>query len=285
MKTKMKKPLFAIAFAIASLMIAVMVPAAASAGPRQSGGSGCAQFYVVQRGDNLSRIAQRFGTTASTLRELNSIANPDRIYAGMTLCVHAQPQSPSGFWYTVQRGDTLHSIGRRCGWSASYLATVNHLTNPNRIYVGQVLFIPYRMQIQVYFAHTSLANEATCVKPVTRAIPHTLAVGQTAIEELLKGPTPEERAAGFWNAIPDQAQVAAYRERLGYTGDRVRLNSLRIVGGVAYVDFSAEMEAHGGGSARIMCLRQQIVRTLKQFPTVQEVVISVEGRSEDVLQP
>ena len=32
-------------------------------------------------------------------------------------------------------------------------------------------------------------------------------------------------------------------------------------------------------------LRQQIVETLKQFPTVKEVIIAVEGETETVLQP
>lgn len=151
--------------------------------------------------------------------------------------------------------------------------------------IAETLKFEPTIDIQVYFAHTSLANEATCVKPVTRTIAYTLAVGRAAIEELLRGPTLDEQEAGFWSAIPGPDQVAAFRERVGHGGDRVRLNSLRIVDDVAYVDFSGEMEAHGGGSARVMCLRQQIVRTLKQFPTVQEVVISVEGCSEDVLQP
>jgi len=267
-------------------MVGLVVPAAASAGPPGSGGSGCAQFYVVRQGDNLYRIAQRFGTTVSALRDLNGIADPDRIYAGTTLCVAGEPEPSSGFWYTVQRGDTLCSIGRRYGWSASYLATVNDLADPDRITVGQKLLIPERgMEIQVYFAHTSLAGDAGCVKSVTRSIPHTQAVGRAAIEELLKGPTAEERAAGFWNAIPDPAQVAALREHIGYTGDQVRLNSLRIVDGVAYVDFSLEIEAHGGGSARVMCLRQEVIQTLEEFSTVWEVIISVEGRTEDVLQP
>jgi len=264
----------------------LMAPVAATAWPSPSGGSGCEEFHPVRSGDNLFRIAQRFGTTVSALQNLNGIANPHRIYAGMTLCVRPESQASSGSWYTVQRGDTLYSIARRYGLTAPYLATVNHLGNPNRITVGQRLFVPdHVMEIQVYFAHTSLAGDAGCVKPVTRTIPHTQGVGRAAIEELLKGPAPDEQAAGFWSAIPDPAQVAASRERIGYTGDRVRLNSLRIVDGVAYVDFSAEMEAHGGGSARVMCLSQQVVQTLKQFPSVREAVISVEGRSEDVLQP
>lgn len=45
----------------------------------------CGQFYVVQRGDTLSGVARRCGTTVNSLMWLNSIANPNRIYAGQVL--------------------------------------------------------------------------------------------------------------------------------------------------------------------------------------------------------
>jgi murein DD-endopeptidase MepM/ murein hydrolase activator NlpD len=44
-------------------------------------------IYVVQRGDNLSRIARRVGVTIQVLIEANSLANPDRINAGQTLTI------------------------------------------------------------------------------------------------------------------------------------------------------------------------------------------------------
>ena len=113
---------------------------AAAAGPQTAGGSGCAQFYTVVRGDRLFRIALHFSTTVPALTALNGLANPNRILVGQTLCVRAG--SPTGVTYTVKRGDTLSSIGRQYGWSVSFLAATNHLTNINRIYVGQRLFIP-----------------------------------------------------------------------------------------------------------------------------------------------
>ena len=43
--------------------------------------------YVIQPGDTLSGIAQRFGTSVRTLAELNGISDPDKIYAGNTIRV------------------------------------------------------------------------------------------------------------------------------------------------------------------------------------------------------
>ena len=43
--------------------------------------------YIIKRGDCLSVIAQRYGTTVTTLCELNNIKNPDLIYAGHKLLV------------------------------------------------------------------------------------------------------------------------------------------------------------------------------------------------------
>jgi len=118
-------------------------PVAASAERAQTaGGSGCAQCYTVKSGDTLSKIARKFGTTVDNLVALNGIANPDQIAAGTTLCVKAQGSQPAGKYYTVKQGDTLYSIARKYGWTASYLAQVNTIPNPDEIYAGRVLWIP-----------------------------------------------------------------------------------------------------------------------------------------------
>lgn len=44
-------------------------------------------YYTVKRGDNLSRIAEKYGTTVSQIVEWNNIANPNLIYTGQVLRV------------------------------------------------------------------------------------------------------------------------------------------------------------------------------------------------------
>jgi LysM repeat protein len=116
---------------------------AASAETAQTaGGSGCAQCYTVKSGDTLSKIARTYGTTVNTLVALNGIANPDQIAVGTTICVKAKGSQPGGKYYTVKSGDTLYSVARKFGWTASYLAQVNTIPNPDEIYAGRVLWIP-----------------------------------------------------------------------------------------------------------------------------------------------
>lgn len=43
------------------------------------------------------------------------------------------------FWYTVQRGDSLHGIARRFGTDVETLVRLNRITNRNMILTGQVI--------------------------------------------------------------------------------------------------------------------------------------------------
>lgn len=45
------------------------------------------EYYTVQRGDNLSKIAKKFGTTVAQLVKWNNIVNPNLIYTGQVLRV------------------------------------------------------------------------------------------------------------------------------------------------------------------------------------------------------
>ncbi|MBN1584720.1 MAG: LysM peptidoglycan-binding domain-containing protein [Anaerolineae bacterium] len=106
--------------------------------------SGCA--YVVQRGDTLTAIAYRHGVSVNGIVRANSLANPNRIYAGQRLQIPcASPGSPTppagGTYYTVQRGDTLAKIAVRFGTSVWSIVQLNNITNPNVIYPGQRLYI------------------------------------------------------------------------------------------------------------------------------------------------
>ena len=116
---------------------------------RENGGSvtppSGATTYTVQRNDNLTEIAARFGTTVAELVRLNNIANPNLIYPGQVLIIRENGGSvtpPSGaVTYTVQRNDNLTEIANRFGTTVAELVRLNNIANPNLIYPGQVLII------------------------------------------------------------------------------------------------------------------------------------------------
>ena len=66
--------------------------------PSGSPSTGCSQYYYVRYGDNLSRIAARFGVNTYALARVNGISNPSRIYAGQRLCIPS-PYGGGGGYY------------------------------------------------------------------------------------------------------------------------------------------------------------------------------------------
>ncbi len=131
--------------------------------------------------------------------------------------------------------------------------------------------VPEKMKIKVFFNNDKFDPEISCNKvfPSEREITKTPAVARTALEELLAGINPDEKEAGFSTSI----------------NPGVKIKSLTIENGVAKVDFNEQLEAQVGGSCRVTAIRAQIAETLKQFSSVESVVISINGRSEDILQP
>ena len=98
--------------------------------------------YIVVKGDTLSGIASKYGTTYQTLASYNGIANPNKIYVGQKIKI------PNGgtttIIYTVVRGDSLSKIATRYGtsWQKIYADNKNVIgTNPNYITVGMRLNI------------------------------------------------------------------------------------------------------------------------------------------------
>jgi LysM repeat protein len=101
-------------------------------------------FHIVERGDTLSKISRTFNVSLRELITWNNLSNPNLIKVGQHICVRASViiDDTTNRTHTVQAGNTLYSIARLYGVDMTVLARVNGITNPNRIYVGQVLRIP-----------------------------------------------------------------------------------------------------------------------------------------------
>jgi LysM repeat protein len=102
--------------------------------------------YVVRAGDTLQRIAARFGTTWQAIAAANNLTNPNRILVGQRLVIPTGSTSPppsSPRVHVVSPGETLFRIALRYGVTVQAIAAANNISNPNAIYVGQTLQIPY----------------------------------------------------------------------------------------------------------------------------------------------
>lgn len=101
----------------------------------------CKAFHVVQRGETLTQIANRYEVSVAHIVQANGIRNPNRIFPGQRLCIpDASPLCM--FIHVVKRGETLSRIARQYGVSVAAIVEANELRNPNRIVPGQMLCIP-----------------------------------------------------------------------------------------------------------------------------------------------
>jgi LysM repeat protein len=105
--------------------------------------------YKVVAGDTLGSIATKFGVTVARIQAANSLGTSTTIRVGQTLkiptSISSSPvitTSPTIKTYTVKSGDTLWGIASKLGVSATKLAELNGITNPNLLRVGQVLKVP-----------------------------------------------------------------------------------------------------------------------------------------------
>ena len=99
--------------------------------------------YTVVSGDTLSEIAQRFDTTYQELALINGIENPDKIQVGQVLKLpNSSTTSSCNITYEVVSGDTLGKIAKKFGTTYQKIASINGITNPDKIQVGQALKIP-----------------------------------------------------------------------------------------------------------------------------------------------
>ena len=126
-------------------------------------------------------------------------------------------------------------------------------------------------KINVYFGNNKLDPQISCNQtfPAPRLILKTITPARESILELIKGTNSKEAAEGFFSSLPEN----------------VSLNKITITNGIARADFDDNLEKGVGGSCRISAIRSQIENTLKQFGSVSQVIISINNRTEDILQP
>ena len=96
-------------------------------------------IYTVKSGDTLSDIASKYGSNINAIATLQDIQNKDRISVGQKLYVPVGKTTTNSGTYIVKSGDTLSGIASRFGTTTKNLQTKNGISNPDKIYAGQVL--------------------------------------------------------------------------------------------------------------------------------------------------
>ncbi|MFC1461175.1 LysM peptidoglycan-binding domain-containing protein [Verrucomicrobiota bacterium] len=132
--------------------------------------------YVVQRGDSISKIAQRFNVSKAQIAEVNNLADPNKIWTGQKLVIPEATTEPvsefasssdslavseestttvltvvdeednavsvSEIVHVVQPGEDLFSIAKLYAVTVGEIAELNNLSRNARVKVGQRLKIP-----------------------------------------------------------------------------------------------------------------------------------------------
>jgi membrane-bound lytic murein transglycosylase D len=138
--------------------------------------------HAIRRGETLSSIARRFGTSTALLRDMNQLSG-SQLRAGATLLVPTGPHSPQSAGaiartgaspalsaakstYRVRRGDTLWDISREFDVRLSDLKTWNGLGRRGAIHAGQRLVLQPDTDPSVRVRTADLTSDTTpSVKP------------------------------------------------------------------------------------------------------------------------
>jgi LysM repeat protein len=101
----------------------------------------------VQAGENLFRIALKYGLSYQRLAAFNGITNPHVIRVGQEIKIPPSGEPgitpvPGEKVHVVKAGENLFRIALSYGTSYQRLADANGLSYPYLIYVGQRLIIP-----------------------------------------------------------------------------------------------------------------------------------------------
>ncbi|MBX6334369.1 LysM peptidoglycan-binding domain-containing protein [Candidatus Saccharibacteria bacterium] len=95
--------------------------------------------YTVKRGDTLSEIAAKYGTTSEKLASLNGIKNINLIYPGQKLKISNTATSSGAVYHKVVHGDVVSKLAVKYGSSISQIKAWNHLNSRYTIYIGEKL--------------------------------------------------------------------------------------------------------------------------------------------------
>ena len=94
--------------------------------------------YVVQKGDTLYGLANKFGVSVDNLKSLNNLSS-NNLSIGQVLKI--PNNSSATITYIIQKGDTLYGIARTYNTTVDEIKRLNNLTT-NNLSLNQKLILP-----------------------------------------------------------------------------------------------------------------------------------------------
>jgi len=95
------------------------------------------EAYAIQKGDQLARVAERYGITLDTVYSFNNIKNARGIRIGQVIKI----PNMSGILYTAKEGDDVAAVANAYGVSADRIIEANGLFSES-LSAGEKLFLP-----------------------------------------------------------------------------------------------------------------------------------------------
>ena len=148
-------------------------------------------FYIVQPGDTMSSIANRFNIPLNDLLAANPTIDPNLLGQGQQVLIPGL-EGITGILDTevIRLGDTLRSLSRRTQVTDANLVKLNRLVSPTELYVGISIIVPRQENQKEYTTRTSLSAGESLLELAVRQNTNPWSI--SAIN----------KQAGTWQALP-----------------------------------------------------------------------------------
>jgi len=226
--------------------------------------------FVLPKGTKLSNPFAFYGTTTAFENNISwrlLDANNNQISAGFTYVSSADIGLPGPFKVLAFFDQIPQTQTGKLQVFEASAKDGAHI----HVAEAEVMFPAATQKITVYFSNSQLDPDmldCSKVYPVERMV---LAGDglSIALHELLRGPLVTEQKAGYQTSLSPYITMPG----ISFTKSGMEL------------DFAADLEYEVGGSCRVTAIRSQIENTAKKASGEQNVLITIDGRSEDILQP
>jgi len=140
--------------------------------------------YIVQSGENLTEIADKFGISVNDLISANNIVDSDIISEGTQLVIPGIT-GISGILTTtpVEFGETYSSILRRYKINQENFQLLNSITSPAEIYIGSNLVLPERQDNEAFNSSAVLGTDDSLLEASLRSGVNTWYLGNVNEEK------------------------------------------------------------------------------------------------------